>query len=491
MKARLLEHAAVLSDRDPAAAALARLERGAEVEAGGVSKHAGQEWREVALADGRKGFLAASAPLIALVEVRLDQEGADVYAEARRDAKVKGRLARNEVLTVLERFPDWCLIRSARLGDGYVTGRTRVRLRDAPELSYARSFWTGATIIGALAAIPAAFLFFRGEQEGAGVLLLCAAVAGGLAGLVFFATRLWREREFGAHLSWGAVTGTYVLGVGLLLYGCSALMGGSLVQDEALTHPAGLSALLAVAVGAALFLGYYEQRLRHHEEERPWLWSQPLLPLLCGVGLLLALGGGVWWWSAEKKRPLALEARTPAEAMTLRQLVANGYAANRYVFLNEFRYADQWIVETVEHDLPFVSGWAILVPGKGDGKKTPVSGAAVAVVATREFKDIKKAREPGVRPLERSLHTLDEMTGMRVMVMNGMRALPRLTRERLVELAPETDLKAVLLLSPDVKPIDADEWEDELLLWMCLTGAGAVLILVDVAWAALLRRSAA
>lgn len=496
MKARLNHPAPLYKERDPASPVLLELPRGSEFVIVRSTMHGGKDWLEVSLASGQRGFLVGPNAIIALQEVVLDQDRMPLVKNPVAGSETIGEVARNDRLVVLETIPPrqgetgpgWCLVRHDRLGEGYVPGNARIRPADVPELTWWRSFLGGGKIIAGIASIGAIFLGIRGDWQSALLLVLLCFVTGGLAGIVYHATTPLREKEFGPHLSWGLVLATYLFSVALLITFVERMGIASTPSDvRFLATPLLASMFVGLCVLVGCFFGYQEQRQRHQDDGRPWTWGQRLVPLLGGIAIGAVLIGGIWLFDVQANRALATEASEPPQEMKLRDLLIHGHGENRYLVLKEFRHADQWIVEEASKRGNFTElhGWAILVSGKetklGPGAKTPKY--TLALVSTSEIVQEDGPFPPGPQPVRnRVSQSIHERAGMYVMVMNGIRDLPRSVQEALLKLSPETEIERVTLLSKQVQPIPLEQWQESRQLWLGILLAGAGLLALTWWW---------
>lgn len=487
MKARLLEDAPLFGDRD-AAAILRTIARGTELEVGVLSRVKGADWAEVILPEGQKGFLPGTAKLLALQDVVLDQDEATLREKPQADARAKGTLAKNEPLVILEITPaaagepgpGWSQVRHPKFGEGFLPANTKIRPAGTPEMTYARSFITWAKIFGGISALGALLLgVLMRDWTGGLVLLGTCILTGGVAGLVHFATTRMREKEYGPHIAWVLVIATYLITTGGVLGALMPLSGARTAAGLAnLWEPSLLSSLVGGAIALGLLLGLQEQRQQHVDEGRAWRVAHVLAPLLGGAGAAGALIGLIWFLHVEHQSPLVHEASQPEQVLTLKQLSDRGYGDNRYLLLTEFRHADRWIIDDIkEGNSNRLDGWLILTPGKFAGPKASAKTPRKvrALVRTNAF-DAEKKATLGPRPLEWNLsHTMYERTGLTVMVMNGMERLSGRAREAIRELAPDTDVNEIYLLSRDVKPGDPTEWAERRDFWLLVLGGGGAL----------------
>jgi len=493
MKARLNEKAPLYHDRNAGSRVVAELAKGSEIELGPITSISGKDWAAATLDAGTKGFLALPLSLIALQDVVLDQDKATLFAKPDRDGPTLGITAREDRLVVLETLappagqsgPGWCLVRHAALGEGYVVGNVKIRAADVPPLSYWRCFLGGGKILAGIACLGGAFLAIRGDWQAGAFLVGVCFLTGGLAGLVYFATTPLREKEFGAHFSWGLVLATYLFSVGVMLHLAGPFgIAEAAIGDLPLLSPtvAGGSVVFCVALG--LLLGFQEQRQRNFENGRRWRWSQFVIPLLGGLAIAMILVGFIWLLALEQERPLARDAHEPPQSITLAELLAKGFRDNRYLALNDFRHAETWIVEDSSKVGGFqhLRGWAILVPGKANAKDRNRPAApknARVLVSISEIVNEAGPVTPGAHPLRDPVtHAIFERAGMHVMVMNGIAPLPASVRRALLAVSPDTNVDDLVLLASRISPIPQDEWQSRRERWIWIAAAGFALFVV-------------
>lgn len=133
MRARILDQQVKLySSPEPNALSLATLTEGTEIEFGKVIRAGGQKWVEVIMPSGQKGYLPEATRVFPFRLASPLQNNVPVYSEPSEQSLVRQKLQRNSkiYLTNVSRIgdQDWVQVRDMNGAEGYISGRTRLRV---------------------------------------------------------------------------------------------------------------------------------------------------------------------------------------------------------------------------------------------------------------------------------------------------------------------------------------------------------------------------
>jgi len=143
MRARILDQQVKLySSPEPNALSLATLTEGTEIEFGKTVKGGGKKWIEVIMPSGQKGYLPDSTRVFPLRLAVPLQNNITVYSEPSEQSLVRQKLQRNSkiYLTNVTRVEnqDWVQVRDMNGAEGYISGRTRLRVVQQKSKALAR-----------------------------------------------------------------------------------------------------------------------------------------------------------------------------------------------------------------------------------------------------------------------------------------------------------------------------------------------------------------
>ena len=133
MRARIIDQQVKLySSPEPDAISLATLAAGTEIEFGGVRKIKGKQWVEVVMPTGQKGYIPGETHIFHFRLASLLQKSVDVYTQPTQHSLVRTSLKRNTKIYLTEvvkgEDQDWVRVREMEGGEGYISGRTRIRI---------------------------------------------------------------------------------------------------------------------------------------------------------------------------------------------------------------------------------------------------------------------------------------------------------------------------------------------------------------------------
>lgn len=133
MKARILDsQVKVYSSTDEHAVSIATLEKGMEVEFGGVKRNAGKIWVTIVLSTGQLAYLPGDARVFAIREGALMQDKVDMHSEPSAGSLVIQQLPINTRLDILEVVHEgearWVRVRDKNGKEGFIDGETRIRV---------------------------------------------------------------------------------------------------------------------------------------------------------------------------------------------------------------------------------------------------------------------------------------------------------------------------------------------------------------------------
>ncbi len=315
--------------------------------------------------------------------------------------------------------------------------------------------WLGLALLGTGATFP------EGSVAGLVLVVLGANVA------------FYSLRDFSRNFAWGDETRPM-----LALCGLAFLLGLGLVacaaRFDALNR---WLALLCAGLYLCLFAVWTAQQ--------PVGWPSRALAF---AGVLLMLLGGVFAHLGWRHWRVFAESEPAPQEITLDDLVKNGFGRNRHVRLKGFRFCDRPAAEKGDGNSKFRDLWFPLVPVSGagapQGGPPPVPARVTAVAA---FLSADRAGAGGLPPargeaLEARARRQKEAGGYEGTVVTGLQALKPEVRQRLSELAPQTDWATVVLLDWR-RPSPAN------VVYGCLAGGGAGLLLGLLALAVVYARA--
>ena len=186
-----------------------------------------------------------------------------------------------------------------------------------------------------------------------------------------------------------------------------------------------------------------------------WIAQQPVsLPywILGVVGSLLMILGGLAGYLGWQEWQVFAESEASPQEITLQDLLQNGFGKNRYVRIKEFRFCDQHATERGSKESKIKTLWFPVVPQddqavKKDGPAPPVPTRVTAVASTISVGDVNGVPlRAGREPIEVRMRRDKEAKGYECTVVTGIKKLKPEVREKLLELAPQTDLSEVVVL---------------------------------------------
>ena len=131
MRVTMLETGvSVLSKPDGASLLLTRLSMDDEVELGKAVKEKGVSWVEVALPDGRRGYIAGETKIYKITSASINQDEVDLFEQPAFRGARKARLVKGHKILLLKVVPgengDWVRVRDLKGVEGYIHGETRI-----------------------------------------------------------------------------------------------------------------------------------------------------------------------------------------------------------------------------------------------------------------------------------------------------------------------------------------------------------------------------
>jgi len=133
MKAKIIgQPATIYSQPDPTAPPITQAMVGGIVDLGRVKKQNGRAWVAVTLSDGRRGYLAGDARVLALRRGTLLQNEVAAYSQPSTSSGVKARYQKCATLYLGERVAQdgkaWVKVLDAAGNEGFVDGETRIQV---------------------------------------------------------------------------------------------------------------------------------------------------------------------------------------------------------------------------------------------------------------------------------------------------------------------------------------------------------------------------
>lgn len=279
--------------------------------------------------------------------------------------------------------------------------------------------WLGLILLAAGAAFP------EGSTVGIVLIVIGANVA------------FYSLKDFSQKFEWGEHSRSM-----LALCGLGFLAGLGLVAACAVVE--GLNRWLALLCGG-LYLCLFAVWII--QQPVAWAWRAVAV-----VGVVLMLLGGIFGHLAWQDWRVFAESEPAPQDVTLAELLKNGHGSNRFVRLREFRFCEQSAAEKQSGKSTVEILWIPLVAidgatVKSDGSPPPVP-ARVTVIAgyvtlgegappKRQFTQSRTAD---------AVRKRREADGYECVVANGIRKLEPEVRERIREMAPDTDLGEMLVL---------------------------------------------
>jgi hypothetical protein len=140
MRARIIDPQVKLySSPEPNALSLATLAEGTEIEFGKTIRAGGKKWIEVILPSGQKGYLPDATRVYPFRLATPLQNNVPMYNQPTEHSLVRQTLKRNTRLYLIDvtrgEDQDWAKVRDMNGVEGYISGRTRMRI--IPEKSKA------------------------------------------------------------------------------------------------------------------------------------------------------------------------------------------------------------------------------------------------------------------------------------------------------------------------------------------------------------------
>lgn len=197
------------------------------------------------------------------------------------------------------------------------------------------------------------------------------------------------------------------------------------------------------------------------------LWAlfraPPNRPETLGLVAFLALVfGGILLWLGWVPWCEYLSSEPEPQTLSLRRLQEQGYGNNRHVRVTDFAFCDGHVLADdgglgKRYQLYFKQIWVPIVPLElrtrkgGRGETVPVPRKVLALVYTddtnfRVPEDLAPERAKIRLAVQRLSRGHREEKGWQGLVVTGLKPLTQEERERLLELAPDTDVDSVLLL---------------------------------------------
>ena len=168
MRARVLAETPVYAETEASSPVALQLPADTEVDLGATHSQDGAEWVEVTGPDGETGYLPGDTKVFAIQRAHVSDKLADLYSEPAGNGVITEILARGhkfDILAILD-LPggNWVKIRDLEGNEGYLPGRTKIRLsrsatkRPAEVGKQLRSWGIGLIIMGALSFAMPQFL---------------------------------------------------------------------------------------------------------------------------------------------------------------------------------------------------------------------------------------------------------------------------------------------------------------------------------------------
>lgn len=136
MKARILDTTWVFAEMDPDAEAVASLQRGSEVELGEAITQDDQDWVPISWGEEESGYIRGDTQVFVVRQARVMQKTADLYTAPGSVGVMKEVLSQGERLEMLDILDldegRWVRVRDAQGNEGYLSGKTRIRLEPLP-----------------------------------------------------------------------------------------------------------------------------------------------------------------------------------------------------------------------------------------------------------------------------------------------------------------------------------------------------------------------
>jgi hypothetical protein len=167
MRAKILDQQVKLySSPEPNALSLATLTEGTEIEFGKTIKAGGKKWVEVIMPSGQKGYLPDATRVFPFRLATPLQNNVAVYNQPSAQSLVRQTLQRNTKIYLIgvtrAEDQDWVQVRDMNGVEGYISGRTRLRVVQQKSKALARknmlsgAFWCIGGIIVTVATYGAA-----------------------------------------------------------------------------------------------------------------------------------------------------------------------------------------------------------------------------------------------------------------------------------------------------------------------------------------------
>jgi hypothetical protein len=220
------------------------------------------------------------------------------------------------------------------------------------------------------------------------------------------------------------------------------------------------------------------------------------IPAVGAIGAWSLLAGVAVVWLACDDWRLAHEAAAEPQEIALRDLLENGYGANRHVHLTGIRFCDKKAEERTSKigDSSLVYSWAPVVPADEAKERAAPAVPQKALVVLREVdfrSDDLSRRLRLFGELERDIRRGKEQKGYTGVVVTGLQKLPPKAATSLRELAPETDFASLLIIRDDVEPVPVSKVKQQLALGGVGIGAGLLVLGLACFWGRSVRRSRA
>ncbi len=145
-QAVLKQPAVLYKDTNDQSAPIAQLKLGDQVKLGGTRKKGKDQWVEITLPDGRKGYLPGTSQVFRTIKVKLIQGDTNVLAEPSINSAIKFKVATNEKFYILDSSDGWVKIRTRNGNEGYLDGRVSVKKLAAVSKEIARRNMVGGAL---------------------------------------------------------------------------------------------------------------------------------------------------------------------------------------------------------------------------------------------------------------------------------------------------------------------------------------------------------